>query len=109
MSEDLPPNTIMGATLPSLAPPPDPDLDEQGHPVAHEPVKTRSMPSNCRRVYASFRGITCPGDCVGLQPDGTCLCDVVKAANEQGVEWSVEVRWDEYGNQRWLYDGPPLG
>lgn len=68
----------------------------------------RAMPANCLRVLHSplppDRGGGCSMDCPGVQRDGSCLCDIVRAANEQGVEWKFDLDKDNY----WVYVGPDL-
>ncbi len=87
-------------------------VDEEGNPYIPEPVTVTVMPANCRRVLSSplqpGMGGGCTPGCVGIQPDGGCLCDIVRRANDQGVECSFEVRWDGNGNQFWSYNGPVL-
>lgn len=83
--------------------------DEAGNPIWAEPrAVCPSIPPNCLRVLHSplpvGYGGGCSHDCPGLQRDGGCLCDIVRAANEQGVEWSFEIDRDDY----WVYVGPPL-
>ncbi len=105
---ELPPHTITGAGIPRQSYPPDPALDEAGNTVQPPPVTVKAMPGNCRRVFTSFRSEGCPGSCVGIQADGSCLLHIVRLANEQGVDWLFKVEWDAYGEQHWVYDGPPL-
>jgi hypothetical protein len=91
-----------------------PDSDEEMEPVTWEPAQV--MPPNCLRVFQSPHGADCSeaggygfaGPCVGLQQDGSCLLSLVRRAQEQGVEWKFTVHWDEWGNQTWIYAGPPL-
>ena len=68
----------------------------------------RAIPSPCLRVlYSLFpldQGGGCQHDCPGVQPGGGCLCDIVRAADAQGVEWRFEL--DRDGS--WAYAGPPL-
>ncbi len=76
--------------------------DEEGAPVP----MGQGMPPPCLHALYSPRG-GCHGNCPGVQPDGGCLADVVRAAKAQGVDWSFEVVTDDAG-QRWVYTGPPL-
>lgn len=92
-----------------------PPAEELGEPVVQEAAQV--MPPNCLRVFQSPRGGSCSeagghgfaGPCVGLQEDGGCLLDIVRRAQERGVEWKFEVYWDELGNQSWRYAGPQIG
>lgn len=113
---ELPPG-IMGAGLtgrPQVRPV-DSDLerpigeDEQGNPVyAQEAAEGASIPGQCLRVLNTpltpGYGGECPYDCPGRQEDGGCLADLVRWANDNGVEWSFEVRLTESGPQ-WVYTG----
>lgn len=90
--------------------------EEDGTPVyAQESAPGSSLPATCLRILHSLNPEAhggCPSDCAGRQVDGGCLCDIVRAANEQGVEWSFEVRVTEEIDPRyggvWTYTGPPL-
>lgn len=77
--------------------------------------EARPIPANCRRVINTplpphLIGYCDAGavECAGLQRDGTCLAQLVMAAEEQGVEWVFEVNVDAAGNEWWDYIGPPL-
>ncbi len=82
--------------------------------------EAKAIPSNCRRVLATqlppdvFPGYCeAPVDgCPGIQRDGTCLAQIVMAAQDQGVDWEFEVnpdRNDPTGAHVWWdYIGPPL-
>lgn len=83
-------------------PRPIPDLDDEPGGRASEGW-VPALPSTCIRVLSSPRG-ECQVDCVGRQPDGSCLCDIVRAANEKGVEWTFEIDRDGC----WCYTGPDL-
>lgn len=117
MTENLPPTTVGSAGLtgrPQIVRLPDaldePDgYDEHGNPIWDEPrAPGKAMPPNCLRVLNSPLPVErqggCSLDCPGLQRDGSCLCDIVRAANEQGVDWKFEIDRDNY----WVYEGPPL-
>ena len=88
-----------------VRPEPDEEFQEEGEPRS----LGRAMPANCLRVLhsplAPDHGGGCTMDCPGLQRDGGCLCDIVRAANAKGVEWSFELDADNY----WVYVGPDLG
>lgn len=78
-------------------------------PASTQPSK--AIPPNCIRVLSSplpiDRGGGCRADCPGLQKDGGCLAEIVKAANTQGVDWSFAL---EREGERWwwVYAGPPV-
>ena len=114
---DLPPITLGSAGLigrPQIARPveleqPD-EYDDEGNPVWVEPrASGKAIPPNCLRVLHSplgaDRGGGCGIDCPGRQRDGGCLCDIVRAANDAGIDWKFVV--DERDGY-WDYDGPPL-
>lgn len=66
-----------------------------------------AMPSMCRRTLnmpPSSPFSLCQPDCAGMQRDGGCLCDIVREANAQGVEWRFEIDASGY----WVYAGPAL-
>ena len=63
-----------------------------------------AIPAPCLRNLSSPRG-ECRVDCPGVQRDGSCLCDIVRAANEQGVPWRFEI---DAIDGVWEYMGPPL-
>lgn len=82
--------------------------DDQGEPIWVEPrAPGKAIPSNCLRVLHSplpvDRGGGCSLDCPGLQKDGSCLCDIVRAANAAGVEWAFEI--DKNGYWVPVHDG----
>jgi hypothetical protein len=85
-----------------------PEPEEEYQEEAAPRSMGRAMPANCLRVLHSLlapeRGGGCSVDCPGLQRDGSCLCDIVRAANEQGVEWKFDLDKDNY----WVYAGPGL-
>lgn len=106
---------IMGAGLrgrPSVRPPNDDviEIDEYGNPVylPAPPAEGVSIPASCLRVLntplSQGGGGECPYDCAGRQEDGGCLADIVRWANENGIEWSFDVRLTESGPQ-WVYTG----
>lgn len=89
-----------------------PDYDENGDPFFRdEPAPGVTIPPACLRVMnmpVRDGSTNCRIECPGRQPDGGCLCDLVREANKQGVEWSFSVSLDEYGNQIWTYNGPKM-
>jgi hypothetical protein len=58
----------------------DPELDDDGQPV-HAALP--AMPGGCLRRLHSFRDPGCPVECEGIQRDGSCLCDIIKARDAQ--------------------------
>lgn len=83
---------------------------ETGDPIWGAPRAVgKAMPPNCLRVLNSplplDRGGGCSIDCPGKQRDGGCLCDIVRVANAQGIDWKFEV--DPRDNS-WIYAGPDL-
>lgn len=114
MTEDPPPITIGAAGLtgrPQIQRPVEleaPDgYDEDGNPVWDTPRATgKAIPPACLRVLQLPEGKgECGLDCPGKQRDGGCLCDIVRAANAQGVDWSFEI---DARDGFWDYDGPEL-
>src|SRR6266404_1015950 len=108
MSEELPPMIVGAAGLtgrPQRARPEDleePDgYDENGNPIWLEPRAVgRAIPPNCLRVLFSplpeDRGGGCSLDCPGQQRDGSCLCDIVRSADAQDIDWSFEIDREGY-------------
>jgi hypothetical protein len=69
----------------------------------------RAIPPNCLRVLFSplpaDRGGGCSMDCPGKQHDGGCLCDLVRDANAQGIDWSFEIDREGFWNPVWNPNG----
>lgn len=90
---------------------PAPDLDDAGELVAAQ-SDARAIPANCLRVLNSplppeHHG--CRDNCAGLMRDGTCLAEVVRRANEQGVRWRFDLERDRSSDRFWwVYVGPPV-
>lgn len=81
------------------------EYDAEGEPVYTEPLAPgRALPAPCLRVLSGVPRSECRTECPGRQQDGSCLCDVVRTANEHDVEWSFEI--DSHGY--WVYNGPPI-
>jgi hypothetical protein len=77
---------ISGAAGLTGRPPIRPVNDDLDHDIDRRDQGGPAIPGSCLRVLTSFRA-ECPSDCIGRQPEGGCLCDIVRAANEQGVAW----------------------
>src|SRR5438552_1937661 len=116
MSDPVPPRIGTSGLVgrPSVRPPNDDverpsGYDEHGNPVwelPQPPAEGPAIPGSCLRVLhsplATGFGGECPVTCEGRQEDGSCLTDIVRRANELGVEWRFEVRPTEY-DLRWEY------
>jgi hypothetical protein len=77
-------------------------VDEDGYEI---PVESKAMPSPCIRTMQI--GCDCPVDCPGRQRDGSCLADIVRRANQHGIDWMFEV--SHQGERLWWdYSGPPI-
>lgn len=75
-------------------------VDDEGAPVfAQEPADGRALPSGCQRKLAMPEGRGECGwqnNCPGLQRDGGCLCDVVRAEHLAGRAPEFDVDADGY-------------
>lgn len=80
--------------------------DDDGKPIWSKPrAQGRGIPATCLRVLSGPRSDGCSVGCPGVQRDGGCLCDVVRAAVAAGVTWKFEVdRVDGF----WDYEGDPI-
>jgi hypothetical protein len=72
-------------------------------PEPLDPEWAPALPPSCLRVL-SVPKAECPLDCPGQQRDGSCLCDIVRAAVAQDVQWQFEIDREMY----WNYVGEPL-
>lgn len=116
MADELPPPSLGTSGLtgrPQIPRVPDVEqfYDEDGRLVDPPPVRARTMPPNCLRVLSSplpvDRGGGCNMDCPGRQRDGSCLAEIVKAANAAGLEWEFEIT--RVGETIWWdYIGPEI-
>ena len=80
--------------------------DDEGNPIFAQPVAPGpSLPAPCLRVLQIGKPEECRSDCPGRQPDASCLCDIIWAANEQGIKWAFEV---DRRDGTWEYTGPSL-
>lgn len=75
-------------------------VDEDGGPVfAQEPAEGRALPSGCQRKLAMPEGRGECGwqnNCAGIQRDGGCLCDLVRAEHAAGRSPEFDVDADGY-------------
>jgi hypothetical protein len=86
-------------------PPRVPDEYADFDPGAKPVPMGQAIPGNCRRVMDSPIQKGCPPGCAGVQRDGGCLCDIVRAAREAGVAWRFEV---DPHDGFWDYAGDPI-
>lgn len=63
-----------------------------------------ALPAGCLRRLSSPRPDECNSLCEGKQRDGSCLCEIVRAANAAGIKWSFEIDKDLF----WTYIGPEI-
>ena len=81
------------------------DPEEQVAP----PHDGKTLPTCCMKRLHSFRDEGC-GQAMSTNSvisDG-CLCDIVREANEKGIEWKFDVTMDKWGNYIWKYSGQPI-
>lgn len=73
-------------------------LDADGNPLNPVvPSEGMSLPAGCLRVLISpLSDMGCPGDCYGRQPDGTCLAEIIRSCQGQGIEPEFEVDPEGY-------------
>lgn len=63
-----------------------------------------ALPPGCVRRLSVPKPLECPDGCAGRQPDESCLCEIVVAAEARGVEWAFELDREGF----WVYCGPAL-
>lgn len=91
---------IGNAGQPTQAGRPVPEPTEDEERVVHHEGWVPALPSPCVRKLNSPRELNCGAGsqmmCPGMQRDGSCLCDLIVAANTQGVEWTFDIDYDGY-------------
>lgn len=116
MTDETLPGSIGTAGLTGRADPAFGNPQAMRTPPELEPEETQAgsrpaMPASCLRAYSMpprpDRGgcATSWGTCPGVQRDGGCLLDIVRAAVAAGVKWRFEV--DPHDGY-WDYDGDPI-
>lgn len=82
-----------------------PLAEEERAPIEERPPGWRpALPATCLQVLTSPRPRDCVPNCQGVQPDGTCAADLIRAANERNIPWEFDLDRDG----QWIYCGPEI-